>query len=73
MKMASLSQASCTSDPNFAVICAFLERFAKYCGITYPSFTDLQEMLENVEQGLHNAIINHLILGRRTKFTLFIL
>lgn len=71
LKMASSPQASCLSDPNFAVICAFLERFAKSCGITYPTFTDLQEMLENVEQGTYSLRSVRRISGRRTGFSLF--
>jgi remodeling and spacing factor 1 len=49
--MASDNEASCVCDPNFAVICSFLEKFGKSCGITYPNFMELQEMLENSQEG----------------------
>lgn len=49
--MASDNEASCASDPNFAVICSFLGCFGKSCGIIYPDITRLQEMLENTVEG----------------------
>lgn len=52
VKMASESEASCESDPNFAVICAFLEKFGVTCGITNIDFVELQEMLENTQEGV---------------------
>lgn len=49
--MASVGADRCCDDPNFAVICSFLEQFGEKCGITYPSFSRLQEMLESTEDG----------------------
>ena len=49
--MASDNEASCESDPNFAVICAFMEKFGTTCGIQSIDFLELQEMLENTQEG----------------------
>jgi hypothetical protein len=37
--------ASCTSDPNFAVICSFMEKFGVSCGIPCPGIGELQELV----------------------------
>lgn len=47
----------CASDPNFAVIFAFCERFGDSCGITIPTFQELQEMLEKTDEGMSLAIV----------------
>ena len=42
---------SCANDPDFAVICAFLQKFAKDLGIPLPNFKHLQEWLTNTDEG----------------------
>lgn len=49
--MASDVDASCENDPNFAVICAFMEKFGKQCGLPPMDMSNLQAMLENTEEG----------------------
>lgn len=49
--MASDNEASCESDPNFAVICAFMEKFGVTCGLAAIDFLGLQAMLENTTEG----------------------
>lgn len=51
MASAAADPLKCVNDPNFAVICAFLEKFGALCAIEHPNFADLQTMLENDEQG----------------------
>ncbi|XP_017012754.2 microtubule-associated protein futsch [Drosophila takahashii] len=38
---------TCANDPDFAVICAFLQKFAKDLGLNLPNFKQLQEWLTN--------------------------
>lgn len=45
------SLPSCLNDPNFAVVCAFLQKFSTKLNIEYPNFTDLQKMIENTDEG----------------------
>lgn len=44
------SAPSCHGDPNFAIVCAFLQKFAGKLNITYPDFQELQLMLENTDE-----------------------
>ncbi|XP_076164195.1 uncharacterized protein LOC143145064 isoform X2 [Ptiloglossa arizonensis] len=67
--MASDNEASCASDPNFAVICSFLECFGKSCGIVYPDIARLQEMLENTQDVPQQLIDLHIKLLRKTRKT----
>ncbi|XP_017760092.1 PREDICTED: uncharacterized protein LOC108550760 [Eufriesea mexicana] len=67
--MASDNEASCASDPNFAVICSFLECFGKSCGIIYPDIARLQEMLENTQEVPQQLIDLHIKLLRKTRKT----
>lgn len=55
--MASESEASCEEDPNFAVICAFFEKFGQLVGITDVDFYELQCMLENPDEGWYLMLI----------------
>lgn len=51
------TQNVCASDPNFAVIFAFCEQFGDNCGVTIPTFQELQDMLEKTNEGKINAMI----------------
>lgn len=42
---------SCANDPTFAVICAFLQKFANDLGLDVPSFKHLQEWLTRTDEG----------------------
>lgn len=41
---------SCISDPNFAVVCSFFEKFSSLCGIKQHTHKDLQEMIDFVDE-----------------------
>lgn len=58
----------CVNDPNFAVICAFLEQFAATCAIEHPKFADLQAMLEDDEGLCHYNNNQHNSTPKQIKF-----
>lgn len=43
--------SSCLTDPNFAVICEFLQKFALHLKIEHPDFAEMQKMIENSDEG----------------------
>lgn len=42
---------TCTNNSDYAVICSFFEQFGDKSGLLFPSFHDLQQMLEDEEEG----------------------
>ncbi|CAB0044462.1 unnamed protein product [Trichogramma brassicae] len=49
MASADSSEASCATDPNFAVICSFIEQFGKHCGLETPDIASLQDWIDNTQ------------------------
>lgn len=43
--------SSCSNNPDFAMICAFLQKFAKDLGIELPNFKELQFWLTRTDEG----------------------
>lgn len=56
--MASTGDEECHSDPNFAVICSFLDRYGEILGLPEVSFTDLAKYLEDSKTGMLHAMCN---------------
>ncbi|XP_011182742.2 uncharacterized protein LOC105212455 [Zeugodacus cucurbitae] len=63
------SLRSCANDPDFAVICAFLQKFAKDLGIPLPNFKHLQEWLTNTDEVTDQLRDLHIKLLRKTRKT----
>lgn len=55
--------ASCANDPDFAVICAFLEKFSEQLQVDYPDFKQLQDWMSNTDEGECNWIHFHVVIG----------
>ena len=51
--MAAAGESTCHSDPNFAVICSFLEKYGELLGLPDISFVDLQSYLEDTKVGAY--------------------
>lgn len=43
--------AICVNDPNYAIICKFLQKFAVLCNITTIDTIILQKQIENTDEG----------------------
>ena len=63
----SSSDDSCTSDPNFAIICAFVQEFGSMCGVACPPLGKLQEMLEDTTKIREDLSMFHIKLLRRLR------
>lgn len=57
--------SSCLNDPNYAIICVFLEKFGAHLKIEHPDFLQLQKMIENTDEG-RSAVYAFLTLFRYT-------
>ncbi len=56
------------SDPNFAVVCAFVDRFGQNCGVPCPNIGDLQAMIEGSSKEVsHDWIVFQVKLLRKLK------
>lgn len=45
------ASSSCLNDPNYAIICVFLQKFGGQLKIEHPDFLRLQKMIENTDEG----------------------
>ena len=44
---------ACVTNSDYAVICSFFEHFGDKSGLLFPSFLDLQQMIENTNEGIY--------------------
>jgi remodeling and spacing factor 1 len=51
INMAAVGEGTCHSDPNFAVICSFLDKYGQLLGLPEISFANLQSYLEDTKVG----------------------
>ncbi|XP_075149115.1 uncharacterized protein LOC142223163 isoform X2 [Haematobia irritans] len=63
------SFASCSNDPNFAVICSFLQKFGADVGVNLPNFKQLQEWLTKTDEVAPPLKDMHIKLMRKTRKT----
>ncbi|CAG0904811.1 unnamed protein product, partial [Darwinula stevensoni] len=57
----------CENDPNFAVICSFLDQFGEACGIDYPAIDELSLMLQDTNDVSPLLLDLHIRLLRKAK------
>ena len=51
--VASDAASDIHKDPNFAVICSFIERYGELIGLPDLSFSDLQKHIEDNRSGVY--------------------
>ncbi|XP_065094983.1 remodeling and spacing factor 1 isoform X3 [Ochlerotatus camptorhynchus] len=67
--MASDVLYSCVNDPNFTIICMFIDKFSDACGINKPPISELCCMLENTKEVAPALEELHIKLLRKIKKT----
>ena len=55
INMAAAGESTCHSDPNFAVICSFLDKYGELLGLPEIPFIDLQDYLEDTKSGAYTS------------------
>ncbi|KAK7091013.1 hypothetical protein V1264_010732 [Littorina saxatilis] len=63
--MAAAGESTCHSDPNFAVICSFVEKYGELLGLPDIPFVDLQDYLEDTKAVSRPLIDLHVRLLKR--------
>ncbi|XP_005111492.1 uncharacterized protein LOC101854765 isoform X3 [Aplysia californica] len=64
--MASVAESDCHKDPNFAVICSFLDKYGELLGLPSVSYSDLERFLEDETNDVSRILIDiHVRLLRR--------
>lgn len=50
---------SCLNDPNYAIVCVFLQKFGAQLKVEHPDFLRLQQMLENTDEGKASSFVGY--------------
>lgn len=68
------ASSSCLNDPNYAIICVFLQKFGSLLKIEHPDFLRLQKMIENTDEGKakqkqqqHQLQLQHILTSTPTR------
>ncbi|CAG5136604.1 unnamed protein product [Candidula unifasciata] len=56
--MASVGEGDCHKDPNFAVVCSFLDKYGASLGLEPISYSDLQTYLEDTTGDVSRVLID---------------
>ena len=56
LKMAASKSSAIHDDPNYAVICSFLDKYGDMLGISHISFSDLETSIDDSQHGVYSYI-----------------
>ena len=63
--MAGECASGCVANPNFAVICCFMDKYGSYLGLPSMSYLQLQSLMEEKKQSPSCLVDLHVKLLRR--------